>query len=74
MMHWSLEKCPFTGLMLIFQILTDFILQSKKNTFINITINLIRKISKYLEADKLMIADTSLPTFTWKLAFYLRQQ
>lgn len=39
------------------------IAKKKKNTFINIATNLIRKVFKFWEADKLMAADKNILKF-----------
>lgn len=56
--------------MQLFQILTQFVYNTKKITFVNITVNLIRKSFKNWEAVKLMAVDTSFPKFEFSLKFY----
>ena len=45
--------------------LTYFIVQNQKITFLNITTDLIRKVSKYWEAVKLSIVDASFSEFSF---------
>lgn len=49
--------------MLLFQMLTHFMIQYHNITFINVNTKLIRSIFRFGEAVKLLVADISFPKF-----------
>ena len=52
--------------------LTHLMIQEKPHIFVNITINLIRKVSKYWEAAMLVVADafSKILIFACKIQFF----